>query len=221
VLRLDRRAGPRARGEFLEAVHPASAPQRLVPTQRRQRGPVGGGRPDAVRRPRRGGRREGRRAVDGRLCAAVGSGGAGRPASRDRRRPAGAGDVRRAHQTNRFALISRVNAVKRAETRTRKIAECVAMLARHETIHRSEPGRRTRQRRDGVSAGTDNPPRLAHPATPTSDFLRSWRGHSGPPLPLPGRVTMPALVAQSAAEASRSSTPSPPIAVGRLAGGRG
>jgi uncharacterized protein YdeI (YjbR/CyaY-like superfamily) len=38
-------------------------------------------------------------------------------------------------KTNRFALISRVNAVKRAETRTRKIAECVAMLARHETIH--------------------------------------------------------------------------------------
>ena len=38
-------------------------------------------------------------------------------------------------KTNRFALIGRVNAVKRAETRTRKIAECVAMLARHETIH--------------------------------------------------------------------------------------
>ena len=38
-------------------------------------------------------------------------------------------------KTNRFAFISRVNAVKRAETRTRKIAECVAMLARHETIH--------------------------------------------------------------------------------------
>ena len=37
--------------------------------------------------------------------------------------------------TNRFALIGRVDAVKRAETRTRKIAECVAMLARHETIH--------------------------------------------------------------------------------------
>src|SRR5688572_14582464 len=37
--------------------------------------------------------------------------------------------------TNRFALIGRVNAVKRADTRTRKIAECVAMLARHETIH--------------------------------------------------------------------------------------
>ncbi|MFG2825435.1 YdeI family protein [Kitasatospora sp. NPDC048365] len=38
-------------------------------------------------------------------------------------------------KTNLFALIHRVNAVKRAETRTRKIAECVAMLARHETFH--------------------------------------------------------------------------------------
>ena len=37
--------------------------------------------------------------------------------------------------TNRFALIGRVNAVKRAETRTRKVAERVAMLARDETIH--------------------------------------------------------------------------------------
>ncbi|WP_203836197.1 YdeI/OmpD-associated family protein [Winogradskya humida] len=37
--------------------------------------------------------------------------------------------------TNRFSLITRVNGVKRAETRTRKIAEFVAMLARHETIH--------------------------------------------------------------------------------------
>lgn len=38
-------------------------------------------------------------------------------------------------KTNRFALINRVNAAKRAETRARKIAECVAMLARHETVH--------------------------------------------------------------------------------------
>ncbi|WP_143672049.1 YdeI/OmpD-associated family protein, partial [Streptomyces caniscabiei] len=38
-------------------------------------------------------------------------------------------------KTNRFALVNRVNAVKRAETRTRKIAEYVAMLARHETLH--------------------------------------------------------------------------------------
>ncbi|MET8088333.1 YdeI/OmpD-associated family protein [Micromonospora sp. NPDC005237] len=37
-------------------------------------------------------------------------------------------------KTNRFALIYRLNAVKRAETRERKIGEFVAMLARHETI---------------------------------------------------------------------------------------
>ncbi|HWS38965.1 MAG TPA: YdeI/OmpD-associated family protein [Actinoplanes sp.] len=36
---------------------------------------------------------------------------------------------------NRFALIVRVNGVKRAETRARKITEFVAMLARHETPH--------------------------------------------------------------------------------------
>ncbi|AGL15893.1 YdeI family protein [Actinoplanes sp. N902-109] len=38
-------------------------------------------------------------------------------------------------KTNRFALIYRINAVKRAETRERKIGEYVAMLARHETIY--------------------------------------------------------------------------------------
>ncbi|WP_433063542.1 YdeI/OmpD-associated family protein [Dactylosporangium sp. CS-033363] len=38
-------------------------------------------------------------------------------------------------KANRFSLITRVNAVKRAGTRTQKIAEFVAMLARHETIH--------------------------------------------------------------------------------------
>ncbi|MFC0006151.1 YdeI/OmpD-associated family protein [Micromonospora siamensis] len=38
-------------------------------------------------------------------------------------------------RTNRFSLIHRLNAVKRAETRERKIAEFVAMLARQETIH--------------------------------------------------------------------------------------
>ncbi|MEV4282468.1 YdeI/OmpD-associated family protein [Actinoplanes xinjiangensis] len=37
--------------------------------------------------------------------------------------------------TNRFAMIVRVNSVKRAETRQRKISEYVAMLARQETIH--------------------------------------------------------------------------------------
>jgi uncharacterized protein YdeI (YjbR/CyaY-like superfamily) len=38
-------------------------------------------------------------------------------------------------KANRFALIYRINAVKRPETRARKITEFVAMLARHETIH--------------------------------------------------------------------------------------
>jgi uncharacterized protein YdeI (YjbR/CyaY-like superfamily) len=38
-------------------------------------------------------------------------------------------------KTNRFALIYRVNALKRAQTRERRILEFVAMLARHETIY--------------------------------------------------------------------------------------
>ena len=38
-------------------------------------------------------------------------------------------------KANRFALIYRINAVKRAETRERKIGEFVAMLARHETFY--------------------------------------------------------------------------------------
>src|SRR5690348_8429142 len=38
-------------------------------------------------------------------------------------------------KANRFALIHRLNAVKRAQTRERKIGEFVAMLARHETIY--------------------------------------------------------------------------------------
>jgi uncharacterized protein YdeI (YjbR/CyaY-like superfamily) len=38
-------------------------------------------------------------------------------------------------KNNRFALIYRLNAVKRAETRERKIGEFVAMLARHETFY--------------------------------------------------------------------------------------
>ena len=38
-------------------------------------------------------------------------------------------------KTNRYALIYRLGSVKRPETRERKIAEFVAMLARHETIH--------------------------------------------------------------------------------------
>ncbi len=44
---------------------------------------------------------------------------------------------------NRFALIHRVTTVKRAETRSRKIAQFVEMLARHETPY---PQRRMPQR---------------------------------------------------------------------------
>ena len=38
-------------------------------------------------------------------------------------------------RANLFALTYRVNSVKRAETRQRKISEFVTMLARHESIH--------------------------------------------------------------------------------------
>src|SRR4051794_6197561 len=38
-------------------------------------------------------------------------------------------------KTNKFSLIYRVNAVKRPETRERKISEFVAMLARHEAFY--------------------------------------------------------------------------------------
>ncbi len=36
---------------------------------------------------------------------------------------------------NRYAVLYRIEAVKRPETRARKIAEFVAMLERHETVH--------------------------------------------------------------------------------------
>jgi uncharacterized protein YdeI (YjbR/CyaY-like superfamily) len=41
---------------------------------------------------------------------------------------------------NRYAILYRVQTAKKPETRARRIAELVAMLARHETIH---PARRT------------------------------------------------------------------------------
>jgi len=43
---------------------------------------------------------------------------------------------------NRYAILHRIEAVKRPETRARKIAEFVAMLARGETVH---PQRRTKR----------------------------------------------------------------------------
>ena len=136
VLRLDRRAGPQTgRGDLLDPVHPSSIPQLLVTAQRRPRGPAGSAGADAARGPRRGGRRESGRAVGGGLRPAVGGRGAGRPPRRHRRRPGRPGHVRRAHQGQPVRSHHRVNAVKRAETRERKIGEFVAMLARHETFY--------------------------------------------------------------------------------------
>jgi uncharacterized protein YdeI (YjbR/CyaY-like superfamily) len=40
---------------------------------------------------------------------------------------------------NRYAILHRIDAVKRPETRARKIAEFVAMLARGETVHPQAP----------------------------------------------------------------------------------
>ena len=42
---------------------------------------------------------------------------------------------RRLTSQNRYAILYRIEAVKRPETRARKIAELVAMLARGETVH--------------------------------------------------------------------------------------
>ncbi len=66
----------------------------------------------------------------GRPCTVVGIGGTGRPARRDHRRSGDDRDVRDPHQEHRFPPINRVNAVKRPGTRTRKITEYLAMLAR-------------------------------------------------------------------------------------------
>lgn len=54
--------------------------------------------------------------------------------------PAAAAMLETLSSTNRYALIYRVNAVKRAETRARKIAQFVEMLARGETVYPQNPG---------------------------------------------------------------------------------
>lgn len=54
--------------------------------------------------------------------------------------PAAAAMLETLSSTNRYALIYRVNAVKRAETRARKIAQFVEMLARGETVYPQKPG---------------------------------------------------------------------------------
>jgi hypothetical protein len=104
-------------------------------TQRRPRGPAGGEFPNAAPWPRRGGIGEGGRAVGGRL----------RPPSEAEvpadlfaaiaADPAAQAMFEVLTSANRFALIHRLNTVKRAQTRERKIGEFVAMLARQETIY--------------------------------------------------------------------------------------
>lgn len=42
---------------------------------------------------------------------------------------------------NRFAILFRIRTAKKAETRTRRIAQFVDMLARHETLHPMPPSR--------------------------------------------------------------------------------
>ncbi|MCU1480179.1 MAG: hypothetical protein JWQ19_965 [Subtercola sp.] len=49
--------------------------------------------------------------------------------------PAAAAFFEKLSATNRYAILFRINNVKRADTRARKIAEYVLMLSRHETIY--------------------------------------------------------------------------------------
>ena len=81
---------------------------------------------------------------------------------------------RRLTSQNRYAILHRIEAAKRPETRARKIAEFVAMLARGETVHPQT--RRNKDHHDpGSSAGErgETPPPLpmrtsSHPPYPPS-----------------------------------------------------
>jgi len=55
------------------------------------------------------------------------------------REPAAAAAFDRMDAANRYAIVYRLNAVKRAATRERKLAEYVAMLARGESLHPRTP----------------------------------------------------------------------------------
>ena len=129
---IDGQAGKRDDEQLHRPDHAAPASQHVVAAQRRPRRAAGAAAPDARGRPsgRRGG--EGRRPLGG-----------GVRAPRDAEVPddllaaiAAEPEAQRMFdvltKTNRFALYHRLNAVKRAETRERKIREFVAMLARHE-----------------------------------------------------------------------------------------
>ena len=57
---------------------------------------------------------------------------------------------------NRFALIHRVESMKRAESRARKITEMVAMLAHGETLHPQKAGHPERAGRDADARFEEN-----------------------------------------------------------------
>jgi uncharacterized protein YdeI (YjbR/CyaY-like superfamily) len=111
----------------VDPVHPARTPQFLVAAQCRQRcPPLGHAAVEAAK-------------ADGRWAAAYAP-----PSEAEvpadllaaiAAAPAAQAMFDVLTKANRFALIYRVNSVKRAETRERKIGEFVAMLARHETIY--------------------------------------------------------------------------------------
>lgn len=58
--------------------------------------------------------------------------------------PAAAATFDQLDAANRYAIIYRLNAVKCPETRDRKLAEYVDMLARGESIHRRKPRKERR-----------------------------------------------------------------------------
>ena len=94
-------------------------------------------------RPARGGAGQGR----GRWAAAY-AGQARSEVPDDLRAALEADDTARAFfevisGANRYAILYRISSVKKPETRARKIAQYVAMLARHETIHPQPPGSST------------------------------------------------------------------------------
>jgi uncharacterized protein YdeI (YjbR/CyaY-like superfamily) len=97
---------------------------------------------------RRAGLREVERAqADGRWASAY-AGQARSEVPDDLRAALAADDAARAFfetisSANRYAILYRISSVKKPETRARKVAQYVAMLARHETIHPQPPGSST------------------------------------------------------------------------------
>ena len=177
-LRLDRRPDQADRRRLVPpALHAAARAQQLVEDQPREGGGADRARRDAARRAGRGRAREGRRPL-------------GAPPTTRRATATVPDDLRAAldadpaaaselfeglDANNRYAILHRLQDAKRPETRARRIAQFVAMLARGETLHprrargsgASSRGRRTRpSSTSGVSrcgcASTNSQPQLAH-----------------------------------------------------------